>query len=165
MTQLTLFSGSIAWDATFSPCLEYRYLLWRRWADDWESNYAMFIGLNPSTATESINDPTVTRCINFSKSWGYSAFLMTNLFAYRATDPKKMLAVADPIGPENDRYLLESAAKAAVVVAAWGNHGTHMGRHEQVKQMLPNLKCLRVTKKGMPCHPLYLPQALTPIQF
>lgn len=151
--------------AAFSPCRKYRYLLWRRWGDDWASNFCMFIGLNPSTADEIRDDPTVRRCINYAKDWGYSALCMTNLFAYRATDPKVMLAIDDPVGPENDRYLIECSAKARVVVAAWGNHGQHMSRHDCLMQMISNLHCLRVTGIGMPGHPLYLPKTLKPILF
>lgn len=152
-------------DAIFSPCRSYRYLLWRRWGDDWSSNYAMFVGLNPSTADEANDDPTIRRCINFAKSWSYSGLCMANLFAYRATNPKDMLAVDDPIGEENDRYLLQYAANAGVVIAAWGNHGTHGGRYAQIKRMISNLHCLKVTKTGMPSHPLYLRQDLKPVLY
>ncbi|MEP0894347.1 DUF1643 domain-containing protein [Leptolyngbya boryana FACHB-1624] len=85
----------------------------------------MFVGLNPSTADETHDDPTIRRCTKFAKDWGYSGLCMTNLFAYRATDPKEMIASVDSIGLENDQYLLEYAARAGIVVAAWGNHGTH----------------------------------------
>jgi len=152
-------------DAVFSPCRQYRYLLWRRWADDWASNYAMVIGLNPSTADETNDDPTIRRCIKFAKDWGYSGLCMANIFAYRATDPKDMIAVNEPIGVENDRYLKETAAAASVVIAAWGNHGTYKNRHLQVKRIIPVLHCLKVTKSGMPSHPLYLPQTLKPVPF
>jgi len=152
-------------DAMFSPCRQYRYLLWRRWADDWGSNYAMFVGLNPSTADETNDDPTIRRCIKFAKDWGYSGLCMANIFAYRATDPKDMIAVDEPIGVENDKYLIEYAAKAGVVIAAWGNHGTYKNRHLQVKRIIPVLHCLKVTKSGMPSHPLYLPQTLKPVPF
>lgn len=167
MSQLTLFPlVSAPLDiAIFSPCRKYRYTLWRRWGDDWETNFCMFIGLNPSTADEINDDPTVRRCINFSKAWGYSALLMTNIFAYRATDPRDMKAIDEPIGPENDRYLIEHAAKASIVVAAWGNHGAYRDRHNLIKAMIPNLHCLKTSKLGMPAHPLYLPKDLNPIQY
>jgi hypothetical protein len=162
----SLYAGATpSSDAIFSPCRKYRYVLWRRWSNDWSSNYAMFVGLNPSTADETQDDPTIRRCIKFVKDWGYSGLCMANLFAYRATDPKDMIASADPIGLENDKYLLEYAARAGIIVAAWGNYGTHHNRHIYVKKMLSNLHCLRLTKLGMPWHPLYLPQTLKPIHF
>lgn len=160
-TQLTLFPN----DAIFSDCREYRYILWRRWAEDWRSNYVMFIGLNPSTADETNDDPTIRRCINFAKDWGYSALCMGNIFAYRATLPKDMMAVPDPIGEHNDKYLTEYASNAALVVAAWGAHGRYKDRSKQVVAMIPDLHCLSVTNGGMPGHPLYLPKTLKPRPF
>ena len=77
-------------DAKFSACRKYRYALWRNW--DGSKPYAMIIGLNPSTADENENDPTITRCINFAKSWGYGGVCVTNLFAYCATVPSDMKA-------------------------------------------------------------------------
>lgn len=144
----------------FSSCRKYRYTLWREWLGG--DGYAMFIGLNPSTADETRDDPTIRRCIGFAQSWGYRSLLMTNLFAFRATYPADMMAAADPIGPENDSWLRTSAADAGVVVAAWGTLGTHRGRDAAVRAMLRNLRVLRLTKDGHPQHPLYLPKTLTP---
>ena len=89
-------------DAKFSACRKYRYALWRTW-DESKPN-VMIIGLNPSTADENENDPTITRCINFAKSWGYGGVCVTNLFAYCATVPSDMKASNDPIGSENDSW-------------------------------------------------------------
>lgn len=148
--------------ATLSPCRRYRYTLWRSWGD---GPFAMFIGLNPSTADETEDDPTIRRCIGFARDWGYSAVCMTNLFAWRATKPADMLAAADPVGPDNDRLLLSAAAQAGVVVAAWGVHGSYLQRDEQVRGMVQHLHCLRLTKDGAPGHPLYLPKHLTPVEW
>lgn len=145
----------------FSPCRTWRYTLWREWIGG--NGYAMFIGLNPSTADEVQDDPTIRRCIAFSKAWGYSAYCMTNLFAFRATDPRVMKAHPDPIGADNDAHLQRCAGSAGIVIAAWGNHGTHMGRAHAVRALLPRLHCLKVTKAGEPQHPLYLPAWLNPI--
>lgn len=46
--------------ATFSPDRRYRYLLWRMWSP--AMPVANFVLLNPSTADETVNDPTVERC-------------------------------------------------------------------------------------------------------
>lgn len=151
--------------ATFSPCNTYRYALWRYWKEDGETNYALFIGLNPSTADATQDDPTIRRCIGFARDWGLSGLVMVNLFAYRATNPEAMLAAADPIGSENDRYLLEYANKAKIVIAAWGNHGTHMGRHYAVQEMIPNMHCLTLTRLKLPGHPLYLSKDAKPIPY
>ena len=83
--------------AIFSECKKYRYLLWRKWGKSPHSKYVMFVGLNPSTADESIDDPTIRRCICFAKDWGYDGLFMANLFAYRATYPVDMFKFAEPI--------------------------------------------------------------------
>ena len=154
--------------AEFSPCRRYRYVLWRNWGDliTPTKGYVMFIGLNPSTADETNDDPTVRRCIAYAKAWGYSALCMTNIFAFRATDPKDMMLahLIDPVGPENDAWLLAMANDAALVVAAWGVHGSFQDRGGYVRRFLPKLHCLRLTKDGHPGHPLYLPKTLRPVE-
>lgn len=148
-----------------SEGLTYRYVLWREWApllDD--GSYAVIIGLNPSTADATRNDNTINREIAFAKAWGVSALCKLNLFAFRSTDPKGLRTTADPIGPENDRYLLEYTRNARLVVAAWGTHGTLGGRDVQVRRLLKDvaLHYLQLTKDGHPSHPLYLPGDLKP---
>lgn len=147
--------------ASFSRCRQYRYALWRTW--DATKAYVMFIGLNPSTADETINDPTVRRCINYAKSWGYGGVCIGNLFAYRATDPELMKAVEDPVGSQNNGWLKKLSDQAVLVVAAWGNHGTYLGRSRQVRELLPDMYCLKVNKSGEPAHPLYQKAAAQPI--
>lgn len=163
-----LFSDYIESDSDtvtrFSSCRTYRYTLWRVWGNP--ENFVQFIGLNPSTADEFHNDPTIRRCINFAKSWGFEALCMTNLFAYRATDPLEMKKVELPIGEDNDKYLKETSSRAGIVVAAWGNHGVHLNRNKQVVELLNcNLLCFRKTKLGQPEHPLYQPDAAQLMQF
>lgn len=150
-------------ETIFSPCRKYRYTLWREWIGG--EGYAMFVGLNPSTADETQDDPTIRRCIGFAKQWGYSALCMTNLFAWRSTDPNQMLAADEPIGEDNDHHLAHCAAGAGVVVAAWGTLGSFMGRYRDVRALLPDLHYLRLTKGGHPGHPLYLPAKLKPIKW
>ena len=147
--------------ANFSRCRTYRYALWRSW--DEHKPYAMMIGLNPSTADEVEDDPTLIRCINFAKSWGYGGVCMTNLFAYRATDPNDMKAVADPVGASNNRWLTRLAKEAGIVVAAWGNDGSYLNRASQIRNKIPNLYCLKMNKSGEPAHPLYLRAELKPV--
>lgn len=148
-------------DAKLSECRKYRFALWRIWDDS--KPYVMFIGLNPSTADETEDDPTLTRCINYAKSWGYGGVCMANLFSFRATEPEDMLAVTDPIGQGNDEWLIKLSGKAGLVVAAWGNTGRHMGRSQQIRQLLPNLHCLKMNKSGEPAHPLYQKATLQPV--
>ena len=146
--------------AVFSPCRTYRYALSRVWAAD--KPYALFIGLNPSTADETLDDPTIRRCIDFAKRWGYGGLVMANLFAYRATDPAVMKRAAEPVGELNDPWLIALAAQAGVVIAAWGEHGAFGQRSAQVCQLIPQLHYLQLNKSGEPRHPLYLKRTLVP---
>lgn len=145
--------------AVLSSCGQYRYELWRRWAD---GPHVLFIMLNPSTADATNDDATIRKCVAYAKRWGFGALCVGNLFAFRATDPKDMKAAADPIGPENDATLARLASEAGVIVAAWGAHGTHMSRDKAVMKMLPTINALHVTKDGSPGHPLYLKGDATP---
>lgn len=148
-------AGSVECSAHFSPCRTWRYALWRRWAS---SPPAMFVGLNPSTADETQDDPTIRRCIRFARDWGYGGLVMTNLFAFRSTDPRQLNTAEDPIGPANDAALVAAAASAGVVVAAWGVHGTHNGRAQDVidRGLLGSFTVLGLTADGHPRHPLYM---------
>lgn len=125
----------------------------------------MVIGLNPSTATETEDDPTIRRCIGFARREKCDALLMTNAFAFRATLPPDMKAAADPVGPDNDSWLVRGAGIATLIVAAWGIHGDFRGRDAQVKSLIPQLLCFGTTGKGHPKHPLYPPgdTRLTPL--
>ncbi|MCB7129847.1 MAG: DUF1643 domain-containing protein [Candidatus Brocadiales bacterium] len=143
--------------AIFSDDRVYRYLLWRTWDMSMEQDRVMFIGLNPSTADETEDDPTIRRCIRFAQRWGYGGLYMTNIFGYRSTTPKELSKLGvEPIGPANDSWLVAYRQRSQLVIAAWGTGGALGSRGETVKELLPDLHCLGVTKKGHPKHPLYL---------
>ena len=148
--------------AEFSKDRIHRYALWRTWQKS--KQIAMFIGLNPSTADEIKNDPTVTRCINYAEHWGYGGMIMANIFAFRATDPTIMKNAADPVGSENNSWLVKLAHNADLIVAAWGNHGEFMERGLEVLRLLKDfqLYCLDMNKTRQPKHPLYCPANLKP---
>jgi hypothetical protein len=158
-----LRQGTITAGAFLSPCRIYRYVLWRRW--DAKRPSVMFVGLNPSTADETEDDPTIRRCVGFAKAWGYGGIAMLNLFAYRSTDPAALKRVSDPIGPHNNDHLIIEEVNCAKVIAAWGVHGTLHGRDRQVCAMLTQLWCLGTTKSGHPKHPLYLRSDTQPVSF
>lgn len=139
--------------AKFSKCRKYRYALWRTW--DESKDYVMFVGLNPSTADETTDDRTLQKCINYSKSWGSGGVCMANLFAFCAINPSDMKAAKYPIGSENNKWLKNLAKNAGLVVAAWGNHGSYLGRSKQVVKLLPKMYCLKMNNSGEPAHPLY----------
>jgi hypothetical protein len=141
--------------ATFSPCRTYRYLLRRVWSE--ADGTLLIIGLNPSTADEQSDDPTIRRCIAFAKRLGHGQLLMANLFGYRATDPAELLKANDPIGPENDTWIALAAEAADLTIVAWGTNGALLDRHSSVLTTLTSPHCLGKTKHGFPRHPLYLP--------
>lgn len=136
-----------------------------------DPNTCLFICLNPSTADERNDDPTVRRCERFAVSWGYSKLVVCNIFAIRSTDPKALYEVqATPhnvVGPDNDRWIMDCARAASLVVCAWGNHGAHLSRGPLVAAKLRRagipLHALAVTKQGQPGHPLYLRGDLEPV--
>ena len=150
-------------NANFSSCRTYRYSLSRIWYK--KKKCVLFIGLNPSTADEEVDDPTIRRCINYAKNWGYGGFMMVNLFAYRTTLASNLKKVKYPVGIENDQYIVTLSKKADITVAAWGNNGNLYNRGKQVLNLVPNLMCLKVNKSGQPAHPLYLKKNLKLIKF
>ena len=148
----------------FSADRRYRYTLWREW-DMLNPTYAAFIGLNPSTADASEDDPTIRRCVGFAKAFCHSSLIVVNLFAFRATSPADMIAAEDPIGPENAHYILETCAGKTVVLA-WGS--TSLGKRPSIRNRPWDvartlryagsaLLCFGQTASGAPKHPLYLP--------
>lgn len=149
--------GDALSEAVYSDCEHYRYLLTRVWAP---GPKALFVMLNPSTATEVQNDPTVERCERRARALGFGAFRVTNIFAYRATDPKVMRAVPDPVGPGNDLAIGDSVDWADTIICAWGNHGLHLDRGHHVERLLrssgASLFHLGLTGQGQPRHPLYV---------
>ncbi len=135
---------------------KYRYVLWREW-DEGEGT-CIFVMLNPSTADAKKDDQTITKCIGFAKRWGFRRLEVVNLFAYRATDPKKLLKVKDPVGKDCDLYLGAALFKAKRVVVAWGS--TKIPKDDRVTLVLelagefvPEFGCLGRTKGGDPKHP------------
>lgn len=153
-------------EANIDPTGEYRYGLARHWGN-LAAGYTNWIMLNPSTADGIEDDRTIRRCIRFTRDWGFDNLVVTNLFAYRSTDPQALFSVPDPIGPQNDLYLASTALGAARVVLAWGHLGWIRERAAHVQVRLAELgvacHCLGVTQHGEPKHPLFVP-AITELQ-
>ncbi len=154
---------STAGAAGFSRCWRYRYWLRRSW--DANLPQCAFIGLNPSTADAQTDDPTLRRCVDFAKQWGCGSLLLVNLFALRATDPRALTAVRDPIGPRANIWLRRAQHESTLLVAAWGNGGKLQNRGHTVTTLLGAVQCLGVTAQNMPRHPLYCPKNTPLIPF
>lgn len=154
-------------EAAFSPCGAYRYWLLIAWACGSAGPLWRVIGLNPSTATECANDPTVAKLERNARRAGGRGLLMLNLFAIRATDPRDMLRANKPIGRANTIELLRDleCSHEWITVAAWGGKGSHLGRAAAVRAAIPDLRAFRISEKtGEPYHPLYLPEPLAMIE-
>lgn len=143
--------------AVFDKSQTYRYRLWRTW--DPALPKLCLVMLNPSTADAENNDPTISRCINLARTWGYGGVEVVNLFAFRSSSPRELWQSEDPVGPSNDRYIKYAAAHADACVVAWGNLPPgRIARAQNVLNMLKahKLLCPGVTKLSHPRHPLYL---------
>jgi len=144
--------------AIISSCGLYRYVLQRRWG---AGTQCLFVGLNPSTADGSTDDATTRKCISLASSWGFSGMTIANLFAVRCRHPQILSTHRDPIGPENDRFLLPAIEQSHTLVAMWGNHGLKSyglsARRDQCILSLSNdWQCVGITQQGAPRHPLYV---------
>jgi hypothetical protein len=143
--------------AIFDIYGRYRYSLWRTWSV--HHPRVAFVLLNPSAADEHKNDPTILRCMGFARAWNFGSMEVVNLFAHRATDYRELFKVSDPIGEENNRFLMQAVERCSTVVLGWGTKGTLLGRDRQVMSLLAGRKdvyCLGITKNGQPRHPLYV---------
>ena len=155
----------------WSPDRQHRYFLRRPavTAEDRAKPPMAFIMLNPSTADEVKDDPTVAKSRRYAKSWGFGEVIVMNAFAYRATDPKNMRAHPDPVGPDNDEVIRSTVehiiGRDGIIVCGWGNHGLHLERGAKLRTMLKQfqLHSFPITKQDQPGHPLYLRSTVTPL--
>lgn len=165
---MSLFGLDMTKTAYLSPCQAFRYHLGRKWYDTERTaaGSVLFVMLNPSTADDKLDDPTIRRCVWFARDWGYSSLDVVNLFALRATFPRQLYKHAGPSGgEENDKVISLCAEAASLIVAGWGVHGSHRGRDKEVLKLLRAARpvhCLGVTKDGHPRHPLYIPNETRP---
>jgi len=150
----------------FSEDNKYRYVLWRNWDD---TPWMTFVMLNPSTADETEDDPTIRRCIRFAKREHCGGIVVVNLFAYRAAKPELLTEPDDPKGPLNKTYIEQVISVVnGPLVAAWGAWW-HTNQTKRYGHVLPRLSveamakkqgvpmmCLGVTKNRQPRHPLYV---------
>ena len=157
-------------DVCISPDNQYRYWLEAKVSDD-ERPVCMFLMLNPSAADAMKSDPTLNACKRFVRDWGYGTVRVCNLFALRSPYPKALKDSRDPVGAENDEWIVWNARDADVIVCAWGNHGRLLDRSTRVRRMLEGeghtrkLRHLGLTKLGQPRHPLRLTADTVPVRF
>lgn len=152
-------------EAVYSDCERYRYALTRTWASD--SPRLTWVMLNPSTADERRNDPTIERCQRRTVALGFGAMRIANLFAWRATDPKALKKAASPEGADNAKALEQAFSWADTVILGWGVHGAH---RDAGPRLLVSLRRRRkpiwhlgLTQAGHPRHPLYVSYGTEPM--
>ena len=147
--------------AIYSSCENYRYFLEREWSGG--GRFLTMLMLNPSTATEYQNDPTLQRCETRARAGGFDGFRVLNIFALRSTDPKGLYDVEEPIGEHNDRFInvaLQDHGESSQFICGWGNHGSLLNRSNEVRSLIEGqgvgYLALGWTASGEPKHPLYL---------
>lgn len=156
-------------DALISDCGEYRYWLERIW--DEEKPIIVFVMLNPSTADSNEDDPTIRRCINFAKDWGYGSINVFNLYDFRSTNPDNLLKTDKPFSDKNIHQIKVHCDVFDKIICAWGNPGMI----KKLKKKFPDynplegyedkLYHLGFCKDGVtPRHPLFLKSNLKPIK-
>jgi len=156
--------------ATFSDDMVYRYRLWRRW--DETAMPLMFLLLNPSTANEFEDDPTVARCIKRARRMGFGGVEVCNLYARRSTDPD-LLYNLDPrlsIGPDNESEIFAASQICSSIICGWGTHGKKVNKSwpDQVREIIKSnraVSALGFNEDGSPKHPLYLGYNIEPVPF
>ena len=143
--------------AAISRCGRYRWWLRRTFPDVEPGLVVCFLMLNPSTADVRRDDPTIRRCLAFARAWGFAILDVRNLFAWRATDPRELLAAPNPTGGTRGDRELEAASNADLIVAAWGSW-VPFARDREALALLRGrrLMCLGRTRNGQPRHPLYV---------
>lgn len=148
--------------AKFSKCGKYRYALWRTW--DESKHHLLFIGLNPSTANATSDDPTIRRVKRFGLELGYGGVYMCNLFALISTDPNALLTHPDPIGAMNDKYISKLHSMTDKTIFAWGSFPQAKERAKEITEKYDGY-ALKINADGSPAHPLYLKKDLKPIPY
>ena len=162
-----IVTNSTNGSAIFDPSHRYRYCLTRSWSSTAPNDHQVtFIMLNPSQANAERDDPTIRACSQFAQRWGYHQLNIVNLFAYRTPHPSNLQQTSDPIGPDNDHYLLQATESANKVILAWGNWGTLFKRDQTIVKLLHphqhKLHCLMRNNSGQPRHPLYVKRTTQP---
>ena len=153
--------NSINNGAEFSTCRKYRYVLWRIW--DKHKPYVMFIGLNPSTAKEYTNDPTIKRVIKIAGHLGFGGVFMCNCYPYISTDPDALKDFGNTA--LNDAWLYITSFKCQDIYFAWGAFEVAKKRAVELLGMFPDAKALYINKDGSPKHPLYCKSDIVPVKF
>ena len=148
---ISQFSGAV-----FDQHRAYRFVLWRFWDD---RPRILFVGLNPSTANELEEDPTVGRLADFAERWAYGGFYLCNVFGQVTPYPTE-LSLGRALHAANIPAIQMANKLTVASVVMWGDNiqKVENGRSvaEHVKNLVAPSFCFGFTQKGNPKHPLYL---------
>lgn len=153
--------------AVLSPCGLFRYALRRELGilAPERRGSVLWVMLNPSTADASQDDPTIRRCLRFSRDWGYGSMAVANLYAFRSPKPWALRYAPDHDEAENDAWIKRLSAEAGIVVAAWGANAERARARTVLELLARPVDCLGLTRNGHPRHPLYIPAATCPMRY
>ena len=164
------FFGDMVREAVFSENGLYRYSLTRIWQDALPVLFVVM--LNPSIGDGNRDDPTIRNVIVFAQRNKYGGIMIVNLHAIVSSDPKILLRVRDPIGPENKTHLFGVVDRAQIeggqILCAWGAsmfiaQNIDLDFIQYARAHHVRLVTLGKTKSGAPRHPLYTPYS-TPFE-
>lgn len=158
------FTDYIEPSASFSPNRSHRYALFRQWEKG--GKMMMVIGLNPSDADETRDDPTIRKCVGFAQRWGYTALMMVNAFAIVGDEPKVIREHPSPIGEGCNTAIRLGASYSRLVVAAWGDLCPERRAFDVLDLLVrESVWCIGKTRKGNPLHPSRTAYTDAPVLF
>lgn len=150
---------------------KYRYKLTRFLPKFGLQGRICWIMLNPSTADETEDDPTIRRCLGFTEREGASVMTVVNLCAYRTAYPTELVGFykqtdrSSVIGEDNYAWIEREVKAADKVICAWGA-GADLIANGKFAELVIDLldmwgikaHALGFTKSGQPRHPLMVPK-------
>ena len=152
-------------ETIFNADHSHRFQLWREWGM-FNPRFVQFIGLNPSTANATEDDPTIRRCIGFAKQWGFGALCMTNLFTMVTPFPSELIRSGERCVPVKTWMLIQVGRRAGKIICCWGNFKAARFAETETKAALIDAGLLPfvlgLNSSGSPKHPLYLPKTTMP---
>lgn len=121
-------------------------------------------------ADHRADDPTIRKCIHYARREGCGGILVCNVFAWRATDKRELVAARkrgdDPVGEHNEAAISWCAAPGTLgvkVVAGWGLLPSKRlaapalnAKTTLLSRRGRYLLSLGANADGSPKHPLYL---------
>lgn len=149
-------------NATLSPDEYFRFSLTRAWINTKDRDYhrsALFIMLNPSTANNYQDDPTVKRCVNIADTHDCDRLTIVNLFPFITPIPKVLMKWTAEKLDQNDAHIRDALEHTQLIICAWGSLVKDEILRSRAREVLKLIHvptfALHINKDGNPKHPLY----------